>query len=315
LLSANLSTADVAGPPHGIVEVHWDNPTITLTYLVNNATYANRTNPVNYSQIGNVYVNITSDFYDAWADYIRSVSSTGIVSEDPKNHTVGMALTVYPSYEGIMNSYIPTTIAFRGLAGSNPTPLSNFSFKLKPAGHNLDWDIRAGSDDSKKLIFYLKEYGNSFMLQIGYQEAGQSAPVEAWQNTLNFTVQPDGYVYIDLLNKSNNFTYTKNGVGSTSGQGCTPSQIAGGGSQFSNPAFSWTDRVINTTYPYNTQSFYNVTQHYIQEMAQNGDFSFSQCYPVGQNIYPSSTMYINYYSPGGLVYLHITDNKADVGIS
>ncbi len=31
--------------------------------------------------------------------------------------------------------------------------------------------------------------------------------------------------------------------------------------------------------------------------------------------YYSSTMYIDYYAPGGLTYLHITDNKADVGIS
>lgn len=29
----------------------------------------------------------------------------------------------------------------------------------------------------------------------------------------------------------------------------------------------------------------------------------------------SSTMFINYYAPGGLTYLHITDNMADVGIS
>ncbi|MCZ7393395.1 MAG: hypothetical protein O8C56_08725 [Candidatus Methanoperedens sp.] len=314
LLSANLSTADVAGPPHGIVEVHWDNPTITLNYLVNNVTYANRTNPVNYSQIGNVYVNITSDFYDAWADYIRSVSSTNIVSEDPKNHTVGMALTVYPSYDGIMNSYIPTTIAFRGLNGSNPTPLNNFNFRIygKQTGRFLDSDIRATSG-AKTLIFYITDTSNNINLTIGYQDS--PSPVETWGTVIytNHTDSKGKYIDVDLLNKSLYLNYSnKIPVGAYS-SGCSNRLDQG---SFNSTDFSWDNIIINTNNANTTQSLYNITQHYIQKMAQNGDFSFGQCSSVNNTPDLSdSTMYVNYYSPGGLIYLHITDNKADVGIS
>jgi hypothetical protein len=312
MLASTLTTRGNAPPP--IVKIMWDNPTIQLNYTVINASYANRINPVNYSQIGNVSVNITSDFYDAWADYIRSVSSTKIVSEDKTNHTVGMNLTVYPSYVGIMNSYLQTIIALRGLDGSNPTPLKNFSFKIYFSGMNK-WDIGA-KNGNRELMFYIDKFNNlPPVLSIGYQDTGFSHSQEMW-GSLNYTVKTDAkgdYIDVDLLNKSLSLSYSDQSVMGADNS-CDPGQIK---NDLNNTAFSWDNILINTSNANKTQSLYDITQHYIQKMAQNGDITFNQCAPSSQHKFPTpdSTMYINYYSPGGLVYLHITDNKADVRIS
>ncbi len=52
---------------------------------------SNRTNPINYSVVGNVYVNITSDFYDAWYNYARTLSKN--VKRYPATKTTSMELT------------------------------------------------------------------------------------------------------------------------------------------------------------------------------------------------------------------------------
>lgn len=118
---------------------------------------------------------------------------------------------------------------------------------------------------------------------------------------------------MDLLNKSLYLNYSnKIPVGAYS-SGCSNRLDQG---SFNSTDFSWDNIIINTNNANTTQSLYNITQHYIQKMAQNGDFSFGQCSSVNNTPDLSdSTMYVNYYSPGGLIYLHITDNKADVGIS
>ncbi len=285
--------------------------------LFPNASVVNRTNPVNYSSVGKVNVTIKSDFYDAWANYVENaVASAKVVSTDPKNSTALISLTVYPAYIGQSASSIADPIEFRGLDPSNSTPLNNFSFKIKPDGSQLDWDIRTVSG-TKWLFFFIK--GNSLnnlgdavtYLRIGYQDTGQgyAKPAETWEVEENFTLQSDGYVYVDLLNTSINLTYKDVDVGSDSSSSCTPSvQIK---EKFNNtgPGFSWGSPLTVG----GTKTLYNITQHYIQKMAQNGDFSFSQC--GSHEASSGSTMYIDYYSPGGLTYLHITDNKADVAIS
>jgi len=279
----------------------------------------NRTNPVNFTQVGKVYVTIKSDFYDAWADHIGTMSSAKVVSRDKTNSTARIELTVYPAYIGRSESSIAEPIEFRGLDPSDDTPLNNFSFKIHTDQTSLDWDIRAASVN-KKLIFWLdgkaKDPGDELSVYVGYWQQGYSKPAETWKSDQKFTVQSDRFAYVDLLNKSINLTYQQETVGSKGASSCTPfSEKIGGGSDFNDTGFSWTDRIVNEIPPYNKQSLYNVTQHYVQKMAQDGDISFNQCAPGGGDIDPISTMFIDYYAPGGLTYLHITDNKADIGIS
>ncbi|MDW7727832.1 MAG: hypothetical protein SCH70_12115 [Candidatus Methanoperedens sp.] len=268
----------------------------------------NRTNPVNGSGNSSVYVNITSEFYDAWADYARSLGYTE-VSEDGANSRVNIRLTVVPKTLG-MNTSITDPITFRGLDGSDETPLESWSFRVKPYGNNLDWDIRAKSGN-KKLIFWLnghaKNPGDKVDLYVGYQDDGHMyrKPAETWEGEDKFTLQSDGYVYVDLLNRSINLTYNKKEVGAQSS--CNPSGKIGGGNDFNTTGFSWGGESLNET------DLYNITQHYIQLMAQDGDILLNKCGP--QTPSGDSTMLINYTAHGALTYLHISDNRADVAIS
>ncbi len=286
-----------------------------------NSGGVNRTNPVNFTIVEKVYVNITSDFYDAWADHVETaVKSAKVVSVDTKNRTTSIALTVYPAYIGKSDSDIKNPIDFRGLDPSNSTPLSNFSFRIykSPSFKDLKWDIRTASG-TKRLVFEFSpnSQGTYANVKIGYKQGSGPGTVETWTNTTDLVLvtgsDPDAYADMDLLNKSINLTYDSTGVGTTSSQGCGTDQIDGSGNQFNDTGFSWAGTLIEGT---TEKSLYNITQHYIQLMAQDGDFSFGQCSPGGTKG-PSSNsgMFIDYYAPGGLTYLHITDNKADVGIS
>lgn len=299
----------------GTVSVSVKKPAIQVLFPSPN--WVNRTNPVNFTQVGKVYVTVKSDFYDAWADHIGTLSSAKVVSEDATNRTARIELTVYPAYIGRSESSIAEPIAFRGLDGSNSTPLNNFSLSIKGIDSSFQWDIRAKSaSENKRLIFDLKQEssgGSDYLtIKVGYQQGSGSGTAETWIGDKLFLVQ-GGYAEVNLLNKSINLTYESNGVGTVSS--CSDvAQIYQ--TDFNDTGFSWTDRVVNVTSPYNKQSLYNITQHYIQLMAQDGDFSLYQCSPAGkQGPDQYSTMFIDYYAPGGLTYLHITDNKADVGIS
>lgn len=311
----NISGNDSVGG-RGTASVSVKKPAIQVLFPSPN--WINRTNPVNFTQVGKVYVTIKSDFYDAWADHIGTLSSAKVVSKDATNSTARIELTVYPAYIGRSDSSIANPIAFRGLDGSDSTPLNNFSLTIKGIDSSFQWDIRAKSaSENKRLIFDLNREscgggGDCLTIKVGYQQGSGLGTAETWIGDRLLPVQGN-YSEVDLLNKSINLTYESNGVGTVNS--CSDvAQIAQG--DFNDTGFSWTDRVVNITSPYNKQSLYNITQHYIQLMAQDSDFSLYQCSPAGRHgPDPISTMYINYYAPGGLTYLHITDNRADIKIS
>ncbi|VVB55402.1 Uncharacterised protein [uncultured archaeon] len=275
--------------------------------------WINRTNPVNYTITKKVFVKITSEYYLAWADYARGLGYTK-VSTDPANHTVNIELSVVPSILGEY-TYLSSTIPFRGLNKSDTTPLDDFNFKIKPTVNAFDWDIRVQSG-YKKLIFHVtgnaKNPGNQVDLTIGYQDDGMmyGRPAETWEGNDKLIVQPDGYVYLDLLNTSINLKYDSVTVGSTTS--CYPTKIISG--DFNSTNFSWADRIVNTSSPYNQQSLYNITQHYFWKITQGGDFSFGTCGPQSPDL-GSSTMLVNYTALGALTFLHVTENRADVEIS
>jgi hypothetical protein len=67
----------------------------------------------------------------------------------------------------------------------------------------------------------------------------------------------------------------------------------------------------------NTIYLYNITQHYMWLISQpDGDVSLAGCSPASKHgPEPGSTMLLNYNATGAITYLHITENKADVGTS
>ncbi len=279
-----------------------------------NASFTKRINPVNTSD-GKLYIYIRSDFYKAWADYAKSLGYTKVNTDS--NNNANIELTVVPSNLGyIMELNLPQT--YRAINASNQTPLTNFSFKIEPDHNNLKWDLRAKSGD-KTLIFNFngpsKDPGDNLTLQIGYQD-GNDTHTETWEGTDMFTLQ-GGFFSIDLLNKSKTLIYKDiDNIGTNNGAACTPygSKISG----IVEPDFSWDDLVINTTgtNPNKTQSLYNITQHYFWKMAQEGDITFGDCADGGNEPETDgSTMLIDYIPSNTLTYLHVTENRADVGIS
>jgi len=272
------------------------------------ASKPNRTNPV--GSAGGVYVNITSEFYDAWADYAKNLGYT-VVSEDGANRTVSIKLTVVPSTLG-KNTTLTNPVTFRGLNGSDETPLESWSFRLEDVDSNFNWQLTA-TLEGKTLIFYLKKsggQGDNLDLTIGYKDMDLGYPesdsAEIWTKEKAFLVT-DSTAIVDLLNQSIFMEYNAKGVG-VNNAGCNRID----NDDFNSTQFTWSVG--------NTQSLYNITQHYIWKMTQVGDVSFKGCIPSKGNGEQgpdpgTSTMLINYTSTGALSYLHISDNRADVTIS
>ncbi|MFZ3384657.1 MAG: hypothetical protein WA144_12095 [Candidatus Methanoperedens sp.] len=299
----NISgNASISGEGTAVVSIKKN----SISILYPNS-WANRINPLNTSD-GKLYVYIRSDYYKAWADYAKTLGYTKVSTD---SHGANIELTVVPSNLGtIMTLGFPQT--YRGLNSTNQTPLDNFSFNIED--DKLKWDIRAKSGN-KTLIFHFNANsgGSPVTLQIGYQDGGDTH-TETWEGTDMFTAQ-GGFYKIDLLDNSKNLIYTDvSDVGTNNGASCIlyGSKISG----IVEPDFSWDDKVINTSNANKTQSLYNITQHYFWKMSQEGDITFGDCADGSNAPDPDdSTMLIDYIPTSTLTYLHVTENKVDVGIS
>ena len=278
------------------------------------ASNSNRTNPVNSSGEGRVYVNITSEFYDAWADYAESLGYTTI-SKDETNSTVNIRLTVVPTTLGL-NTSLTDPITFRGLGPGGETPLESWSFRVRLSDDKINWDLRA-TTGNKKLIFYLKdeslEVNDTVKLKVGYQDdgSGYGKPAETWEtkDTNKIIVQEDSdglYMDVNLLNTTRNLKYDSETIGAVGS--CTPNKINSGDFNTSG-GFSWEGETLNSS---TEKSLYDLTQHYLWLLLQEGDPSFNNCGPHTPS--GDSTMLVNYSATGALTYLHISENRADVDV-
>ncbi|MDO9097483.1 MAG: hypothetical protein Q7U60_05130, partial [Candidatus Methanoperedens sp.] len=276
---------------------------------------ANRTNPVNSSDAGKVYVNITSDYYDAWADYAESLGYTNVSTNSI--NTTSIELKVVPATLGGSTS-ITNPITFRGLDPSDDTPLENFSFRLRPSSpscqlSSLGWQLTANSG-SRWLVIHLWGDANKVKIEVGYKDTNLLGDnQESWEFNDTFPIIGSGcsmYSDIDLLNQSFLIDYKDVNIGSA-----VCGDIIDKTKVNETVAFSWLpDKTINKT-TNKTQSIYNVTQHYFQLLSP--DVQINKCSTAGGDPigYGASTMLIGYNTTSALTYLHITENRADVGIS
>ncbi len=274
----------------------------TLVLFPNTTIDVNRTNPLNYSISGKVYVNITSDFYDAWAEYARSLSYTK-VNTNLTNRMTSIELTVVPSTLGA-NTTLTNIISLRGLP-SDSTPLDNLSFSIQDTNfNNFNWQL-AYNSGTKALIFDLKKGTD---ISIGYRDTTYSPNAEIWDKSGAFTVIGN-YVNIDLLDNNTLLTYKGVQVGTN-----TPCANKINPSDLNNPSFTWGQVMTPGS---SNQSLYNITQHYIWLMSQpNGDVTLGGCSPANKHGFQNgSTMLINYSATGAITFLHVANNIADVSIN
>jgi hypothetical protein len=253
-----------------------------------NASIAGRTNPVNGSDIGKVNVNITSDYYKAWADYARTLSYTNISVNDTGKTAIIELEVISP-----MGTFsLPGQIVIRNLNTSNPTPLNNFSvnlFSTSSAGLvPLEWEIEA-KNGNRTLEIKVEKEDTNFEIKIKYDSpSGEEewkgcllcGDVSNWPNSIN----------VDFLNKSMNLSYD-------SGDACP----------------TWFPLTCIKTSPATNYSLYDLMQHYILLMGSDITFTTDDHDKVDY----SKSQFTLYYDPGpgALTYLHITENRADVGIS
>jgi hypothetical protein len=242
---------------------------------------AGRVNPVNGTNNVIVNVNITSDYYKSWADYARTLSYTN-VSVNDKNKTAIIVLEVLSPMGTFVS--IPSEITMRNINMSNPEPLVNFSFSLANPG--VSWGARefklVAINGDKTISIKIDKQSTDIYIEYSYEAPGIS---EEWKALL-FDFKTDSPWNIDLLNKTLNLTFT-----SASCPNCTWSPSPTGSTKY---------------------SLYNITQHYALLIGPDIVFDIDSS---KMNIVTSS--YTLYYDPGpgALTYLHVTENKADVGIS
>lgn len=313
----------------GIVTMYIDKDPIDHITILYPTGKQNKTNPVDYIKSGIIYVNITSDYYDAWADYFQKKLKGRVVERDEKSHTARVRFGVAA---GNLGGRIPLTnpIMMRGVPMYD-NPLKNFSLRIYPYVKNngnlapFDWDFRAQSGN-KTLIFDIKmNPPNPAELTIGYQDATIESSGETWGKVFYNTLVDDTgrrYIDIDLLDKNVNLPYTNLTVGSTNAmnnpQYCRSPVNTGKIVGINDPASSWDNVLINTT-TNNIQPLYNITEHYVEEMAQESGTIFYQCAPNSGGSHdpdvPPSTMVLDYYGSGGdITYLHMSDHRLDVDI-
>lgn len=241
---------------------------------------AGRMNPVNGTNNGIVNVNITSDYYKSWADYARTLSYTN-VSVNDENKTAIIILEVLSP----MGTFpLPAgQIIIRNINTSNPTPINNFSVNLFDSQmnklNNMDWEIFA-TNGTTELELGVEKHGSDFLIKIEFDSPSGE---EEWEGCLLCGGVNDwpNSIDVDFLNQSMNLT---------------------------------TDDTLNT-WPGsgNSRSVYDIFQHYLTLMGSDVTFNTDDSDKVD---YSKSQLTLNYDpGPGALTFLHVTENRADVGIS
>ncbi len=279
LISINGSSS-VGGK--GTATISFKKNSINSTIVRYPNTSANMTNPVN-STADKIYVNITSDFYEGWAAYMTNSLYT-TVSKNPASKTVRVELIVKPP----MGTFPIGTIYVRNLDTTNLTPLNNFSLNLVTDEHHEEVheeiEIKNGSSEFK--IDIHREGHDEIKFDLEFN----GHPDEKWEYSY---YDNSDILNINLLNTSMNFTYH---------DGCTS---------------TWSPQVCHP----NNKSLYDIMQHYMVLLGTDSTITFNPCdhddCHDGDHIdYSKSTYTLNYdVGPVALTYLHITENRADVGIS
>jgi len=267
---------------------------VSTQVLFPNASIPNRTNPVLAEKEEKLYVNISSEYYEGWADYAKTLAYTS-VSKDPGSKTTSLELEVVPP----MGKFpLSNNIKISHLNTSNPTPLNNFSFYLVDASNknnvaNLEYEIEA-RNGTKEFNIEFEMDGSDFMIKIDYETpAGDeewegillNGPPSTWTNS----------VEIDLMNKDLNLTFDEDSIM------CT----------------SW-DPPITCTEGYTNMSVYDLMQHYSVLMGPDITFKADDDGDDTKQVDFQESVYTLYYDAGSgtfIIYMHITQNNMDVTLN
>ncbi|QLC48785.1 hypothetical protein HWN40_00080 [Methanolobus zinderi] len=285
----------------------------------NTSSNINFTNPLECNKIL-IYIN--SEFYDGWAEYAESLTSTNAIV-DHGNKTAIVEMDTEPNMGTFPMSY---SFDIPALNHTNTTPFHNFSFYFYVDG-DASFFVSSGmtitaTSGTKRLVYSFDKDGkdniilskakgvdySNYAIEYTDSSAGIS---EIWEtnSTSNFSVNSfhSGSIKyanstVDLISDSYLMDY--NSIGTASSWGSVSS-------------YSTTPN-INISYvnANSTQSLNNITQHYMRLMAQDGTIECSWDQKSNEKIEIDSSTYTLNYDAGGaiLTYMHITNNELDVNI-
>ncbi|TQD28252.1 hypothetical protein [Methanolobus vulcani] len=280
----------------------------------NTSTNANFINPIVANKIL-IYIN--SDFYDGWAKYAETLTST-TATLDHENNTTIIEMDTEPE----MGTFPMMDFEIPAVNYSNPEPFYNFSFYLY-TDDSADFFKSSGlkltvTSGTKTLVYSFNKDGDNVILDknnnvdtsyaIEYTDSSAGLS-EVWEtnSTCIFIVNSfkDGNIKnanttIDFLNDSYLMDYDSIETASSWGSGSSLS-----------PAPN-----INISYgnANSTQSLNNITQHYLRLIAQDGTIKCSVVQKGNDKIeFDDSTYTLDYDSGGAILnYLHITLNELEV---
>jgi hypothetical protein len=265
---------------------------------------SNFTNPINAD---NIVIYIKSDFYEGWGEYAESLTSTS-VSLDHENHTTVIELDSLPP----MGTF-PLSNSFKiiKLNASNPDPMYNFSFYFQDEDgeasnfNSVETTITATS--GTKTLYY--EIKKTVIDTIEYSDTSVSPDKEIWDThgSSEFPVYEDpsnvklANSTFDMLSDTYLVEYNDHET----------------------EEYSWNLTSSTTMLPNVTiqdgdvHSLYNVTNHYMKLLAQDGIIACSWEQKNNNKIQEDLSDYTLIYDSGGgiITYLHITSNELHVTVS
>lgn len=197
------------------------------------------------------------------------------VSKNPASKTVRVELIVKPP----MGTFPIGPIDVRNLDTTNLTPLNNFSLNLVTTNKEVEEGIEIKNGSSEFKIDIHREGNGDIKFDLEFI----GHPDEKWEYSYH---DNSDILNINLLNGSMNFTYNGD---------CTS---------------TWSPQVC----PSANKSLYDIMQHYMVLLGTDSTITEDE---HGDHIdYSKSTYTLDYdVGPVALTYLHITENRADVGIS
>ncbi|WP_292463741.1 hypothetical protein [Methanolobus sp.] len=254
-----------------------------------------RVNPLNSDK---VLIYIKSEFYTAWADYANSLTYASATTDDA-NQTAIVELEVLPE---MGKDQLKQAFKIGSLNQTNTAPMYDFTLNLKSPEksnglHSLNYEIIASS--GTKSLKYSLQRKSEISLVIEYIDTALGGGIEEWEGVGSddvFSVSGSNkegeYADIDLLDTTFNLKYTS-----------------------SKPDFTWKDTNITTG---DTTSLYNLTQHYMKLITEDGSVMFNIQSPGNSDPvdYSESTLTLLYDGmPGSITYLHVSRNDLAITLS
>ncbi len=292
-ISGNTS---VSGTTDTSIKVSSSNKPVILFPNVN--LNNNFTNPLKADEII-IYIN--SEFYEGWAKYAETLTGTS-VALDHENQTAILQLSTLPP----MGTF-PLSNSFKiiKLNASNPEPMYNFSFYFEDedgeASNFNSVETYVTATSGTKTLYY--EIKKNVIDTIEYSDTSVSPDKEIWDTYGGnyFPIYEDpldlkmANSTFDLLSRTYMLEYDDS----------------------DRTEYSWDQKSQTTMLPNvtisdgDTQSLYNVTNHYMKLLAQDGVIACSWEQKKNNKILEDQSHYTLIYDSGGgiITYLHITSNE------